>query len=273
MARVAFSGLASGAHAAATFPNSHLLAPVSASAYPGVGSSKAAWAAPKAGGVLSDIREAVQDEDWAGNFSEGLTKIHMRAEWSASEERCSFLAVLLGATQARKVLEIGSFCGVGTLALAEALPSDGEVLGLELDQFVVNFGKRFQMKSSASTKIQHVVGPAQDALEKLAKQAATASFRPFDVAIVDADKENMQNYLRVLLDTPGLLSGSAVVCVDMTPFKGQPPLRYEKFRFPYRCEANSGQAEIDAVRLAVKQQADLTSYEFGGLLIIYRNSK
>eukprot|EP00930_Biecheleria_cincta_P036338 TRINITY_DN2492_c0_g1_i1.p1 TRINITY_DN2492_c0_g1~~TRINITY_DN2492_c0_g1_i1.p1 ORF type:complete len:272 (-),score=62.54 TRINITY_DN2492_c0_g1_i1:343-1158(-) len=270
MARVAFAGLASGAHATATFPNSHLLAPVSGNAYPGVGSSSAAWAAPKAGGVLSEIREAVHDEDWAGNFSEGRTKIHMRAEWSASEDRCSFLAVLVGATQARKVLEIGSFCGVGTLALAEALPRDGEVLALELDPFVVNFGKRFQMKSSASTKIQHRVGPARDSLGKLANQAASSNLQAFDVAIVDADKENMQEYLRVLLDTPGLLSKSAVVCVDMTPFKGQPPLRYEKFKFPYRCEANSGQTEIDAVRSFVKQQANLASYEFGGLLIMYR---
>lgn len=270
MARVVFSGLASGAHAAATFPNSHLLAPVSASAYPGASSSPAAWAAPRAGGVMSEIREAVHDEDWAGNFSEGLTNIHMRAEWSASEERCSFLAVLVSATQARKVLEIGSFCGVGTLALAEALPRDGGVIALELDPFVVNFGKRFQMKSAASPKIHHVVGPAQDSLGKLADQAVIANFQPFDLAIVDADKENMQKYLRALLDTPGLLSQSAVVCVDMTPFKGQPPLRYEKFRFPYRCEANSGQAEIDAVRYSVKQQSDLVSYEFGGLLIIQR---
>jgi len=270
MARVAFSGLANGAFATATFPNSHLLAPVSASAYPGVSASPAAWAAPKAGGVMSEIREAVHDEDWAGNFSEGRTKIHMRAEWSASEDRCSFLAVLVGATQVRKVLEIGSFCGVGTLALAEALPRDGQVLALELDPFVVNFGKRFQSKSAASTKIQHIVGPAQDSLGKLANQAATSNLQPFDLAIVDADKEGMQEYLKVLLDTPGLLNKSAVVCVDMTPFKGQPPLRYEKFRFPYRCEVNSGQAEIDAVRSFVKQQADLTSYEFGDLLIIHR---
>lgn len=262
---MALSGLASGAHAAATFPNSHLLAPATPVNNPGV-----SWAAPKAGTALQQIREAVHDEDWAGNFSEGLTKIHMRAEWSASDERCSFLQWLVFTTQARKVLEIGSFCGVGTLALAEATPPDGNIIALELDPFVVNFGKRFQMNSTSSQRIQHVLGPAMDSLAKLAGQAQTACFQPFDLIVVDADKVLMQQYFNILIETPGLVSKSAVICVDMTPFKGQPPLRFKKYGFPYKCDADSGQAEIDALRLSVKERADLMSYEFGGLLIVQR---
>lgn len=270
MASVVLSGLASGAHAASTFPNSHLLAPAASVNNPGVNSSPAAWAAPKAGAALQQIREAVHDEDWAGNFSEGLTKIHMRAEWSASEERCSFLQWLVSTTQASRVLEIGSFCGVGTLALAEAMPSEGNVIALELDPFVVNFGKRFQMNSISSQKIQHVLGPAIDSLAKIAGLAQTAGFQPFDLVVVDADKELMQQYFRILIQTPGLLSRSAVICVDMTPFKGQPPLRFKKYGFPYKCEADSGQAEIDALRLSVQECADLNSYEFGNLFIVQR---
>jgi len=269
MAQVAFSGLASGAHAAATFPNSHLLAPVVPARAPG-SNGYAPWAAPKRASVLDELREAVCDEDWARHYCDGVTPIHMRPEWSASEDRCSALQWLVSSSQARRILEIGSFCGVGTLALAEAAPPNGEVVALELCPFVVDFGKRFQIRSPASQKIKHVVGAAKDSIGQLASDATSGHMKPFDVVVVDADKECMKDYFQLLWETPGLLSEGAVVCVDMTPFKGQPPLRFLKFGFPYQCETNSGQREIDALRAFVKDSPQFTSHEFGNLLIVQK---
>jgi len=273
MAQVAFSGLASGAHAAATFPNSHLLAPVvpaGASGSVGYAWQFASWAAPKRASVIDELRKAVHDEDWARHYCDGVTPIHMRPEWSASEDRCSALQWLVSSSQATRILEIGSFCGVGTLALAEAAPPSGEVVSLELCSFVVDFGKRFQLRSSASQKIRHVVGVAKDSLAQLASDAKSGRMKPFDVVVVDADKEYMMEYFQLLWETPGLLSEGAVVCVDMTTFKGQPPLRFLKFGFPYQCETNSGQREIDALRAFVKGSPQFTSHEFGNLLVVQK---
>jgi len=168
------------------------------------------------------------------------------------------------------VLEIGSFCGAGALALAEVIPADGEVRSLELDSFVVDFGRRFQLKSLAGKKITTNVGPAMQALQSLAAEANGHRFKAFDLVVIDADKEGMQSYFDLLWSTPGLLSERAVVCVDMTLFKGQPPTRYVKFGFPHRWHSNSGQAEIDTLRAAVQARADLRSFEFGGLLVVTR---
>eukprot|EP00933_Yihiella_yeosuensis_P023934 TRINITY_DN18579_c0_g1_i1.p1 TRINITY_DN18579_c0_g1~~TRINITY_DN18579_c0_g1_i1.p1 ORF type:complete len:284 (+),score=61.98 TRINITY_DN18579_c0_g1_i1:95-946(+) len=264
--------LASGAHPAATFANSHLLRPVVATRE-NVSTAQVAWAAPKAGCAITELREAVHDEDWGKNFSEGLTKIHMRSEWSASDERCSFFQWLLFSTQARHVLEIGSFCGVGTLALAEALPQGGEVTALELDPFVVNLGKRFQMKSEAAERIHHMIGPAKESIIQIARDSLSGKRSPFDVIVVDADKENMEHYFDVVSCSPDLLREGGVICVDMTPFKGQPPLRYLKYGFPYRCEANSGQEQIDALRAKVKASPHFAAYEFGGLMIVQKKSE
>lgn len=263
--------LANGAVPAASFPNSHLfrtvVGPVQVTHEP------ASWAAPKAGTALAELREAIMDEDWAKNYSEGLTKFHMRAEWAASDERRSFLQWLLFSTQARRVLEIGSFCGLGTLTLAESLPEGGRVDALELDPFVVRFGERFQRKSACGDRIHHHVGQAKASIERLAAEAKfTEHFKAFDVVIVDADKEGMREYFDLLWQTPGLLSKGAVVCVDMTPFKGQPPLRYLKFGFPFRCETSSGQEQIDALRSFVKASPDFSAHEFGGLLIVQQKS-
>jgi len=246
----AFS-LASGAHAVRAFPNSHL-----------VGAVPASWAAPKEVSAMEELRQAVRDEDWPRNFEEGLTKIQMRAEWSASEDRCALLKWLVKSTQAKRVLEIGSFCGVGTLALAESMPEDGELFSLELDPFVVNFGRRFG--GPALTRAKTILGQAADSLQQLAHEG-----KEFDLVIVDADKEGMCDYFELLWKM-SLVSPRAVVAVDMTPFKGQPPLRFLKFGFPYRCETSSGEKQINELRTHVQKSSDFTSHEFGGLLIVQK---
>mmetsp|Transcript_88297 Transcript_88297/g.248652 ORF Transcript_88297/g.248652 Transcript_88297/m.248652 type:complete len:278 (-) Transcript_88297:177-1010(-) len=272
MAAIAVCNLASGAHPATTFPNQHLLAPAAA-ATTGVSSasrSEARWSAPKQNSALEDLRAAVQAEDWDRAFAEGLTKIHMRADWAANAERCSALRCIANSIHARRVLEIGSFCGVASLALAERMPADGEVQSLELDPFVVAFGRRFHVKSLAGRKISTAVGHARDSLQALAAGARVGCLRPFDFVVLDADKDCMREYFDTLWSTPGLLREGAIVCVDMIPHKGQPPLRYVKFGFPHRWESSSGQAEIDALRSAVAASPDFVAHEFGGLLIVRR---
>jgi predicted O-methyltransferase YrrM len=251
------AGLASGATPAATFPNSHLQRQTT----PGT------WAPPQQQCALDELRKAVQAEDWAGNYAESITKIHMQAEWSAGPERCAMLQAIAATSRASRVLEVGSFCGAAALALAEALPEGAEVLSLELDEYAVDLGKRFQARSPAGHKIKHMVGPADASLKELAETAGDG--KPFDLVVLDADKERMELYFDLLWSTPGLLSEFAVVCVDLTPFKGQPPLRYQKYGFPY-LEEGSGQKAIDALRARLAASPEVAAYEFGQMMVVQR---
>jgi len=257
MATVAASGVSIGANPLAAFPNTH--AEVSAS-----------WSPPQQPCALRDLRKAVAAEDWERNYSERLTKIQMRAEWAASEERCALLQTIITSNRGRRVLEIGSFCGVAALALAEELPADGAVVSVEQDPFVVELGSRFHKKSLAGSKITTVVGQAQEVLEQLSAQARARLVQPFDFVLIDADKQGMEEYFNILWRSPGLLSDRAIVCIDLTPFKGQPPLRYVKYGFPYRWESDSGLAQIDAMRKQVRESPGFQCYEIAGLLIVQR---
>lgn len=212
----------------------------------------------------------VREQDWEELYDDGRTKLCMRAEWSANEERCHMLQSLAANSQARRVLEIGSFCGVGALALAEALPEDGEVHAVELDAHVVSLGKPIQMKSPAFHKLRHIVGTAQESLQEMVFQAKNGVQPSFDLVIVDADKENMRQYFRTLVETPGLLSAGAVVCVDLTHFKGQIPKRYLKYNFPYRWETDSGMDSIDAFRTEIKASERFEAHEVGTLLVVQK---
>jgi len=261
------ASLASGAHPMTTFPNCYsLLPPVAAPAQ----AAGANWSSPQRGSPSEDLRNAVREEDWETAYSEGLTKIHMRAEWSASAERCSLLQWLVSTSGARHMLEVGSFCGAGALALAEGSPEDSEVCALELDSYVVSFGRRFRMRSPAGHKIKYTVGPAMESLQAMAADSQRGRVKAFDFAVVDADKEGMRKYFDLLWKTPGLVTQDAIVCIDMTPFKGQPPVRYLKYGFPHRWQSSSGQEEINALRSYVLGSPDFKAYEFGGMLIVQR---
>lgn len=260
------SSLGSGAHPVAAFPNTHLLSPPASPS----AQAQAYWSAPQVGSPLQELQQAVKDEDWTRNYEEGLTAFGHRADWSASPERCAFLSVVASSSQARRVLEVGSFCGVAALALAEALPESAQVHAIEMDPFVVNFGQRIRAKSAHGRKISTHVGPAATLLEELAEKARAGQIEPFDFVIIDADKEGMAGYFNLLQQAPGLLTEKAVVCVDLTPFKGQPPLRYVKYGFPYTWEASSGQEEIDAFRAMVASAPELVSHEVGQLLVVQR---
>eukprot|EP00927_Polykrikos_kofoidii_P082401 TRINITY_DN8191_c0_g1_i1.p1 TRINITY_DN8191_c0_g1~~TRINITY_DN8191_c0_g1_i1.p1 ORF type:complete len:269 (-),score=55.13 TRINITY_DN8191_c0_g1_i1:185-991(-) len=260
--------LASGAHPTATFPCNHLAHPGAAGQAAGApGSQEAKWSAPQSGSPVDELRQALHDEDWKSHFSAGLTKSEVSASWAANAERCSILQCIASLRKATRVLEVGGFCGVAALALAEKLPDDGQVVSLEYDQFLADFGQRHIMKSTSGSKISTVVGLAQESLEELAKQAKSGERGPFDMVIIDADKAGMKEYFNIIVNSPGFLSPQSVVCVDITPFKGQPPQRFIRFGQADQWKVESGQEEIDEMRKLLTMSSEFTCNEFGGLLV------
>lgn len=56
------------------------------------------------------------------------TQFHQKKECCAGALEGSFLKSLVRLTGAKTVLEVGMFTGTSSLAMAEALPSDGKVI-------------------------------------------------------------------------------------------------------------------------------------------------
>ena len=117
------------------------------------------------------------------------------------------LAQLLGA---RRVIEVGTFGGYSAISIAEALPEDGYIVTCEIDPVAIKFAKRFFAESPHGDKIILKEGPALDTLKKL------SGF--FDMAFIDADKENYLNYYEALL--PMIRSGGLIV-VDNVLWSGR----------------------------------------------------
>ncbi|WP_019137229.1 O-methyltransferase [Cellulomonas massiliensis] len=117
------------------------------------------------------------------------------------------LHLLAAATGARRVLEIGTLGGYSTLWLARALPPDGRVTTLELDPAHAAVARSSFERAGVADRVDVVVGPALASLDAMVEDGT----EPFDLAFVDADKENLAPYVERCL---ALLRPGALIVVD-----------------------------------------------------------
>lgn len=165
--------------------------------------------------ALAALARRTAERDWTGRAGEGVL-VALEQEMLSGHVEGQFLRFLVHLTRARRVLEIGMFTGYSALAMAEALPADGELVACEIDPDVARFAGECFADSPSGRRISVRVGPAQVTLDELAREGAR-----FDLVFVDADKAGYAGYLDALLDGD-LLTPHGVVAVDNTLMQGQP---------------------------------------------------
>jgi predicted O-methyltransferase YrrM len=92
----------------------------------------------------------------------------------------ALLRVLATAIGARRILEIGTAIGYSGIWLAGALPSDGLLLTLEIDQARARIARDNFARAGLADRVNVVVGDAQRMLAKVSG--------PFDLVFQDGDK-------------------------------------------------------------------------------------
>ena len=113
------------------------------------------------------------------------------------------LDMLVWATQARHVLEIGTYTGYSALMMAGALAPGGRVTTLELDEGRAAFARRHLDASPYGDRVEIRVGPAADTIATLDG--------PFDLVFVDADKDGYPAYFEAVLP---LISPRGLIVFD-----------------------------------------------------------
>ena len=115
-----------------------------------------------------------------------------------------FLQASVKMSNAKRIIEVGTFTGYSALQMAEALPKGGEVHTCELMEKHANTAQSFFDQSEQGSKITIHKGPALESLEQL-KSAS------FDMAFIDADKANyLEYYQRCLI----LIRAGGVIILD-----------------------------------------------------------
>jgi predicted O-methyltransferase YrrM len=124
------------------------------------------------------------------------------ANMRTSSEQVQFMALLLKLIGARRVIEVGTFTGYGTLAMASVLPEDGRVVTCDISEEWTTIARRHWRSASVDEKIDLRIAPALETLDDLLADGSAGSF---DFAFIDADKENIRQYYErcLALSRPG----------------------------------------------------------------------
>ena len=109
---------------------------------------------------------------------------------------------------AKKIIEIGTYTGYSSLAMALALPKDGELLACDISEEWTSIAIKAWEEANVSHKIKLKIAPA---LETLKNKLEEGQKGVYDFAFIDADKENYRQYYEYCLK---LLRSGGVITLD-----------------------------------------------------------
>ncbi|MGE4549925.1 MAG: class I SAM-dependent methyltransferase, partial [Opitutales bacterium] len=89
------------------------------------------------------------------------------ARMQISEEQGDFLGILARLIGAKTALEVGTFTGYSALCVARALPKDGKLLCLDVDDDWTAIAKKYWGRAGVADRIELRIGPAIEALDQL----------------------------------------------------------------------------------------------------------
>ena len=120
------------------------------------------------------------------------------------------LELLVYASGARRVLELGTFSGYSALSMAAGLRPGGRIDTCELDESRAAVAQRYIDQSPFAGRIQIHLGPALETIDRLEG--------PFDFVFIDADKPNYVNYYEAVLPR---LAERGFIAADNTLWSGR----------------------------------------------------
>jgi O-methyltransferase len=130
-------------------------------------------------------------------------------------EEAQLLGFLVRLTGAATVVEVGTFTGYGTLAMARALPEHGRLITCDLSAEWAEMGRPFWERAGVADRIRFELGPAVDSLDALLAEGAAGTV---DFAFIDCNKEDYADYVERCLE---LLRPGGLLVVDNTLWSGK----------------------------------------------------
>jgi caffeoyl-CoA O-methyltransferase len=116
-----------------------------------------------------------------------------------------FLKMLVQISQARRILEIGTFTGYSALSMAEGLPDDGKLITCDINEDSAKIARKYFAKSPHGHKIELVLQDAMKTISTLTND--------YDLVFIDADKGGYKNYYEAAL---GKLKKGGIIVLDNT---------------------------------------------------------
>jgi len=119
------------------------------------------------------------------------TALLPRHNMQIAPEQGAFMAMLVSLIGARRCIELGTFTGYSSLAVALALPADGRIVCCDLSEEWTSVARRYWSEAGVADRVDLRLGPALETLDELLAGGAAGTF---DFAFIDASKREYPDY-------------------------------------------------------------------------------
>jgi predicted O-methyltransferase YrrM len=136
------------------------------------------------------------------------------ARMQIGPEQGQFMAFLVKLIGARRCIEVGTFTGYSSLAVALALPADGSIVTCDVNPHTTALARQYWREAGLESRIELQLQPA---LQTLTQLLASGSAGTFDFAFIDADKTAYRAYYDKLFQ---LVRPGGLIAVDNTLWDG-----------------------------------------------------
>lgn len=109
------------------------------------------------------------------------------AQMQIAPEQGAFMAMLVKLVGARQILEIGTFTGYSSTAMALAMPEDGRIVCCDVSREWTDVARRAWADAGVQNRVDLRIAPAIETLASLDDDS-------FDLAFIDADKRGYDAY-------------------------------------------------------------------------------
>ena len=109
------------------------------------------------------------------------------SQMQIAPEQGAFMALLVKLIGARRIIEIGTFTGYSSTAMALALPADGQILCCDVSPEWTDIAREAWADAVVADRVDLRLAPATETL-------ATLDDETFDMAFIDADKPSYDAY-------------------------------------------------------------------------------
>jgi caffeoyl-CoA O-methyltransferase len=141
--------------------------------------------------VTRFIDEAMSRENAVQQALRTETRTLSGSGMMSRPESDALLQLLIRLIGARRVIEVGTFTGSGSLAMALALPDDGRIVACDVNAEWTAIGRKYWQQAGIAHKIDLRLAPAADTIAGLLKDGLAGEF---DMAFIDADKTGYDAY-------------------------------------------------------------------------------
>ena len=153
-----------------------------------------------------------QPDETQKSLIETTSRLGRVSAMQVAQDQGVFLYMIVAAIRPEFAVEIGTFTGYSSLAIAKALPPNGKLLCCDVSEEWTSVASEYWKKADVAEKIDLVIAPAKETLANLPDD------KKIDFAFIDADKGGYKEYYEQIVPR---LSDHGLIAIDNVLWSGR----------------------------------------------------